>query len=62
MQIRTLSSQKDDARERVEPSYPPQCPLCNGSLILLHSTYRCSRCCYHHCVGCEQIDAGAPSD
>jgi hypothetical protein len=29
------------------------CPVCNGSLILLRGDYRCSRCHFTLCVGCE---------
>jgi hypothetical protein len=31
----------------------PCCPLCNGPLVPLRGDYRCSRCLFHLCVGCE---------
>jgi hypothetical protein len=62
MHISTPSSQENTATERGEPTYVPRCPLCSGALIALPSAYRCTRCCYHHCVGCEPSDAAAPSD
>jgi hypothetical protein len=59
MQISTPSSPEIDAPERRESS-PPQCPVCSGSLLALHNFYRCSRCAYHLCVGCEQFDLEPP--
>ena len=62
MQINPPSSQEDTVTECVESTYPLRCPLCNGSLVPLNSSYRCLRCCYHHCSGCEPADLGAASD
>ena len=62
MQIGTPSSQEIAAKERVESAYPLRCPVCGGSLVPLHNAYRCSRCCYHLCAGCEQFDLGPPND
>jgi hypothetical protein len=31
----------------------PQCPLCAGELVLLRDGYRCVRCCYSFCLGCD---------
>lgn len=62
MQISTPSSQENTATERGEATSPPRCPLCSGFLIPLPRAYRCSRCCYHHCIGCEASDAATPSD
>jgi len=32
---------------------PGGCPVCSGPLVPLRGTYRCTRCCYSLCVGCE---------
>jgi hypothetical protein len=34
-------------------SCQPLCPVCSGLLIPQRSTWRCSRCCYTFCEGCE---------
>jgi hypothetical protein len=31
----------------------PCCPVCNGVLVPLRDQYRCSRCFFTLCVGCE---------
>jgi hypothetical protein len=31
----------------------PTCPVCNGFLILQRGDFRCSRCQFTLCVGCE---------
>ncbi len=59
MQITTSSSQEVTAQKRGEPSCPLRCPLCSGTLVLLHNSYRCSHCCYYHCVSCEVIEPEA---
>ncbi|HTU23123.1 MAG TPA: hypothetical protein VMG10_34120 [Gemmataceae bacterium] len=60
MQISTPSSQEIAAKERVEIACSLRCPVCSGSLIPLHNAYRCSRCCYHLCAGCEQPEVELP--
>jgi hypothetical protein len=62
MQIITPSSQEIAAKDCVESACPLRCPVCSGSLVPLHNSYRCSRCAYHLCAGCEQFDLGPPSD
>jgi hypothetical protein len=32
---------------------PPVCPLCAGRLVPLRDHYRCARCLYSACPGCE---------
>jgi hypothetical protein len=32
------------------------CPVCNGPLIPLRGNYRCARCFFSLCVGCEGPD------
>lgn len=39
------------------------CPFCDGVLVPLRGEYRCLRCCFSICPGCEDVDhhnAGAP--
>ena len=31
----------------------PPCPVCGGPLVPLRGEYRCSRCRFSLCVGCE---------
>jgi hypothetical protein len=59
MQISSTSSQEATARECMEPACPLQCPLCSGTLVLLHNSYRCSRCFYHLCASCEAVEPEA---
>jgi hypothetical protein len=51
-----------DREEEQDPSLPPaeallQCPLCAGVLIPVREGYRCLRCKYVFCVGCEAAAA-----
>src|SRR5262249_1762951 len=56
MQISTHSPQEAPTKERTESHCQSRCPVCSGSLIPLHNSYRCSRCSHHLCVGCEKIE------
>jgi hypothetical protein len=44
------------------PVRQPLCPVCSGALIPLHNLYRCSRCYYTLCVGCEPIEGRPGTD
>ncbi len=33
----------------------PPCPVCGGVLVPLRSTWRCLRCHYSLCAGCEPM-------
>ncbi len=35
----------------------PLCPVCSGLLVPLRGTYRCARCYFSLCVGCEGLEA-----
>jgi hypothetical protein len=59
MQISSPSSPEVTAPERVQPTCPLRCPLCSGTLVLLHNSYRCSHCSYYLCVSCEGMEAEA---
>jgi hypothetical protein len=41
---------------------PPRCPVCSGALVPLRGQYRCARCCYTICAGCEDVPGYPPSD
>ncbi|HEY7313690.1 MAG TPA: hypothetical protein VH643_30350 [Gemmataceae bacterium] len=62
MQIGTTSTQEAPAADRMETPGLPHCPVCSGSLVPLHNSYRCSRCSYHLCIGCEAIETGSVGD
>ena len=34
-------------------SSAPLCPACGGLLVPLRNAWRCSRCYFYLCVGCE---------
>jgi hypothetical protein len=33
----------------------PICPMCGGGLVPLRGQWRCSRCYFTLCVGCEPV-------
>lgn len=39
--------------EPQEPSQAPACPVCGGQLTEARSLWRCVRCSYTLCEGCE---------
>ena len=34
---------------------PPRCPVCSGALVPLRGHYRCARCYFTICAGCEDV-------
>jgi hypothetical protein len=40
----------------------PCCPVCNGPLLEARSTFRCARCYYSFCAGCEGGEAEGTID
>jgi hypothetical protein len=39
------------------------CPFCEGDLVPVRGAYRCVRCCFSICPGCENpsvLDSGEP--
>jgi hypothetical protein len=56
MQISSHSPQESSSHDERASVSQPQCPVCNASLIPLRNHYRCARCCYSICVGCEQME------
>jgi hypothetical protein len=47
--LTTTREEKDTAA----PNRLPPCPCCAGVLIVLRGTFRCTRCQYSLCAGCE---------
>jgi hypothetical protein len=39
----------------------PKCPACGGMLVPMRSAWRCSRCYFSLCAGCEPL-LSAPGD
>jgi hypothetical protein len=58
------SSNGPAAEERsggiVSACCPPRCPLCSGALVPLRGQYRCSRCYFAICAGCEDVPGYPP--
>jgi len=59
MQISNLTPEEVTTREQVETADPLRCPLCRGTLVPMHNSYRCSHCSFHLCVSCEAIEPEA---
>ena len=38
----------------------PRCPVCDGALVPLRGQYRCARCYFSICAGCEDVPGYAP--
>lgn len=62
MQIHSTTSHEIVPSENRATACPACCPLCNGSLVRLHNSYRCSRCRYYLCAGCEAIETESIND
>ncbi len=60
MQTNTCSPQ-EERPECAGGERPPQCPVCSGLLIPLRNVYRCARCCYSICAGCEGGESFPPA-
>ena len=46
----------DEPGQEPATNRQPCCPVCNGALVELRGQYRCSRCYFTLCVGCETVD------
>ena len=53
---------QDDPVQTSTPPRLPTCPCCAGPLILLRGLFRCTRCQYSLCFGCESGGEGADGD
>ncbi len=55
---------KDHATATNPPPSPnlPTCPACAGRLLFLSNFYRCCRCGFCLCVGCEEGPGTGLSD
>jgi hypothetical protein len=48
------------ATENRRACQQPRCPMCGGVMFPLGEHYRCSRCFFDLCVGCEGFEVSAP--
>ena len=48
---------QDTVRDETPAAQPPCCPVCSGPLVELRGQFRCTRCFYTMCVGCESSSA-----
>jgi hypothetical protein len=46
----------DEPSQETPSQRQPCCPVCNGALVELRGQYRCARCLFTFCVGCEAAD------
>jgi hypothetical protein len=49
----------DEPIQEPAPSRQPCCPACSGALVELRGQYRCTRCYFTLCVGCEAAEGAA---
>ena len=40
----------------------PRCPACGGALVPIHTAWRCSRCYFSLCAGCESVLITDPAE
>jgi hypothetical protein len=48
-----ITPTQNDSQKVATPARLPSCPCCAGALVMLREMYRCARCQYSICVGCE---------
>lgn len=56
MQPDLFTGSHPDARAQRRPSIAAACPVCRGTLVPQRGMFRCSRCGYAFCDGCEGAD------
>ncbi len=49
----TPNTPQEDTRKTGTATRMPSCPCCAGALIMLRGLFRCTRCQYSLCEGCE---------
>ena len=49
----TQPTTSQEVRDEPQASRAPSCPVCSGPFVELRGQYRCTRCFYTLCVGCE---------
>ena len=59
LQSRTRGEEK--GREAAAGERLPPCPKCAGPLAPLHNGYRCCRCRFTLCAGCDAPDFCPPA-
>ena len=46
---------QDEPKQTTAPIRSPSCPCCAGVLLVLRGMFRCARCHYSLCAGCEPV-------
>jgi hypothetical protein len=58
--MHAIAAHTETQKEAPPSADKPCCPLCNNVLIPLRGFFRCSRCFFTLCAGCEASPTGAP--
>jgi hypothetical protein len=59
----TSCPRRDDRTAERSAKRGIACPCCEGVLVPVRDAYRCVRCCFSICAGCEYpglLDSGEP--
>ena len=59
MRMSFPTTSPDESTNDAATTRQPHCPACSGPLIELRGQYRCTRCYFTLCVGCETVDVTA---
>lgn len=51
-----------ESNSRMCISVCERCPMCGGPMVEARTLYRCLRCAFMVCVGCEISDRQLPSE
>jgi hypothetical protein len=62
MLVSNATPAEDGGRGTRPSCRQPPCPVCGGSLVPLRGHYRCSRCFFSACAGCEADEAPEPAE
>jgi hypothetical protein len=61
-----LVSHARPAEDGSRPGRPscgqPPCPVCGGALVPLRGQFRCTRCFFSACAGCEAEGVAEPAE
>ena len=53
MELSTISSRVEEPENAPQLMFQMLCPACGNALLPLRGDWRCPRCQYHLCAGCE---------
>jgi hypothetical protein len=56
MRMSFPTASQDEPRNETPTTRKPCCPVCSGPVVELRGQYRCTRCYFTLCVGCESVD------